>query len=282
MRDVQDYIEKLKNFIQSSYPLRYAYAGDEHERRMKWWINLLFLIDDIDKQYHTNFRQEFHENLFLPGEELKRQLQIPEQTPQYEIEQMYMHNGFRVGIEKTRTLTHGIIEWLQEHGNTAHPLFALQQENLDIVMQRLVKLLKAVPNPDENIFLQEVIKCCAIGAWRSAIVMMWNLTIDHLYRHVMTYELDRFNKRLQGGKLGNITITNIQRKEDFLEIPEFDFLRFCYESRIIEPNLHDTLKENLTLRNRFAHPSSIKVNDSKVLSMAEELVKNVITVFKID
>ena len=98
--------------------------------------------------------------------------------------------------ELQRAVDQLLAMYLYEYHNTSpskteYPLFNIQQENMDIVMQKLLKLLESVPNPEENIFLEEVLKCCYVGAWRAEIVMMWNLTVNHLYKHIFIYELDK-------------------------------------------------------------------------------------------
>jgi len=144
------------------------------------------------------------------------------------------------------------------------------------VKDDLRALLTHLSNPVENEFLKEAIDCFEIGAYRASTVMVWNLTIDHLYEYVMAHELTNFNAALGKNTDKRIKIAIVNKKDDFSEIPENKFIEFCKSSNIITNDIRKILDIKLGTRNTFAHPSSIKMIESKALEFIEDLINNVV------
>jgi hypothetical protein len=144
----------------------------------------------------------------------------------------------------------------------------------------LRQLLLHIKNPLKNEFLKEAIDCFEISAYRASIVMVWNLTIDHLYEYVMKHELTNFNLALSKNTDKRIKITSVTTKDDFADIPENKFIEFCRSGNIISNDIRKILDNKLGIRNSYAHPSNIKVLESKAIEFIEDLVNNVVIKFK--
>lgn len=142
-------------------------------------------------------------------------------------------------------------------------------------------LLGHISNPIENEFLKEAINCFEISAYRAAIVMVWNLTIDHLYEYILKYEQSNFNLALAKNTDKRIKISTVNTKDDFGEIPEGKFIEFCRSANIISNDIRKILDTKLGIRNSYAHPSNIKVIESKATEFIEDLVNNVVLKYKI-
>jgi len=142
-------------------------------------------------------------------------------------------------------------------------------------------LLTHLSNPTENEFLKEVIDCFEIGAYRASTVMVWNLTIDHLYEYILAHELTDFNAALAKNTDKRIKITSVTKKDDFTEIPENKFIELCKSSNIITNDIRKILDVKLGIRNTFAHPSSIKMLESKALEFIEDLINNVVLKYSV-
>lgn len=140
----------------------------------------------------------------------------------------------------------------------------------------LKSLLGVVTNPNENEFLKEAIDCFKIEAYRASIVMVWNLTIDHLFEFVLKHKLVDFNLALSKNTDKRIKITTVVKKDDFSEIPEGKFIEFCKSSGIISNDVRKILDSKLGIRNSYAHPSSLKMLESKAVEFIEDLVNNVV------
>ncbi len=83
----------------------------------------------------------------------------------------------------------------------------------------LAELPEKIPSISEKDFLQEVLVCFKHGAFRSAIVMCWNLGYDHLCEFVLAKHLAAFNAQLPKSfpKAG---ISTVAKREDFAEFKE--------------------------------------------------------------
>lgn len=147
------------------------------------------------------------------------------------------------------------------------------------VNKDLRQLLTYIKNPNENEFLKEAIDCYEISAYRAAIVMVWNLTVDHLFEYILKHKLTEFNAALALNTDKRIKITFVNDRDDFNEIPENKFIEFCRTSKIISNDIRKILDTKLGIRNTYAHPSSLKVGESKAIEFIEDLINNVILKF---
>jgi hypothetical protein len=144
------------------------------------------------------------------------------------------------------------------------------------VNKDLRQLLTFIDNPNENEFLKEAIDCYEISAYRASIVMVWNLTIDHLFNFILKHKITDFNAVLALNTDKRIKITSISVKDDFNEIPENKFIEFCRSSKIVSNDIRKILDTKLGIRNTYAHPSNLVVNESKAIEFIEDLINNVI------
>ena len=136
-------------------------------------------------------------------------------------------------------------------------------------------LLRAkIKNPSENDFFNEAIKCFKVGAFRASIIMMWNLTMDHLFEYVISNKLVEFNAALRRNTA--IRPSTRSNKDDFTELKESKFIEICRSANIITNDIRKILDEKLGTRNTCGHPNSVKVNESKVIDFIEDLVTNII------
>lgn len=148
----------------------------------------------------------------------------------------------------------------------------------------LNNLISQINEPTENEFFKETVKCFDVEAYRAAIILMWSLTVNHLYHFILNHRLADFNltyststdKTIQENfkKTGYVT-----RIEDFLEIKESKFIDLCGNASITDKNVNKILKECLDRRNTAAHPSNISFDDATAASHIKMLVTNVIARF---
>jgi SepF-like predicted cell division protein (DUF552 family) len=149
------------------------------------------------------------------------------------------------------------------------------------VSQDLRQILEHIKNHVENEFLKEAVDCFEISAYRASIVMVWNLTLDHLYEYVLKNELANFNNALSKNTDKRIKILTVTTKDDFSDIPEVKLIEFLRAGNIISNDIRKILDTKLGIRNTYAHPSTVKIIESKALEFIEDLVNNVILKFKI-
>ncbi len=139
----------------------------------------------------------------------------------------------------------------------------------------LQKTIAKVADAQRRDFLAEAISCLEVGARRATVVLAWIAALDHLHDFVLAHGLTAFNSALakQPGKMGKIVIA---KKDDFGDLKESEFILVCRSAGLITHDVRKLLDEKLGFRNSCAHPSSIAVGDSKVLSFVEDLVDNII------
>jgi hypothetical protein len=126
-------------------------------------------------------------------------------------------------------------------------------------------------------FLVEVVDCFEANANRAAIVMVWILAIDHLFDHVLNHKSAELNAALSANP--DKRIKKISSKEDLSELKEIKFIELCRAANVISNDVRKILEDALGVRNTAAHPSSVEITKSKVISVIEDLVINVIKKF---
>jgi hypothetical protein len=142
----------------------------------------------------------------------------------------------------------------------------------------LADLPAKVPNVDERTFLNEALKCYQIEAYRSCIVMTWNLAYAHLLDWILkdTKRLDAFNSAIQKRypKKSNL---KVGKYDEFLdELKEHEVIEICNTANLFNSNIFKILNEKVSRRNRVAHPSTIIVVQSQADDVITDLVNNVV------
>jgi hypothetical protein len=146
---------------------------------------------------------------------------------------------------------------------------------LKTALPYLKKLVHKVGDRNRREFLAEAISCLAVDARRAAVVMVWLVTIDHLYDYVLATMLADFNDALHKRSDAAAKLT-VRAKDDFGELKESVFIETCKSAGIISKDVRKLLDEKLGIRNTCAHPGDVTIPESKVASFIEDLVDNVI------
>lgn len=136
----------------------------------------------------------------------------------------------------------------------------------------LNSLLEKLTNDSEKNYLEEAILTFDVKAYRASIIMVWLLTIDHLYEYILNGKIQDFITALRKANINK----SIRSKDDFGELKESQFIEICKSAGIISNDVRKILDTKLGIRNSFAHPSNIKLPRSKALEFIEDLVENVI------
>lgn len=148
-----------------------------------------------------------------------------------------------------------------------------------IALRNLASIKNQINISEEADFYTEVIKCYEVGAFRSAIVMMWNLTMNHLFDYTLKHKLNEYNTALNS-KFGS-RAKLVSTKEDFSNYRESDIIEVLKISGVVDKNIRKILDNKLGVRNTFAHPSTLIVAESKAVDVIEDLTRNVIVKFQI-
>lgn len=148
-----------------------------------------------------------------------------------------------------------------------------------VAVNRILTDLSAkVPSIDERSFLQEALKCYRIGAYRSCIVMTWNLAYAHLLDWILNdaNRLTAFNTAITKRYPKKVGV-RISNYDEFLdELKEREVIEICSTGGLYNSNIFKILKEKLDRRNIVAHPSTVVVVQSQADDVVTDLVNNVV------
>jgi hypothetical protein len=145
-----------------------------------------------------------------------------------------------------------------------------------VVTKLIVDLPAKVPGIQERAFLQEVIACYRVEAFRSAIVMCWNLAFDHLLRWVLIdhTRLSSFNAAIS--RRFPKSTASITCFDDFERLKEYEIVEICVTANLVSSSIGKILREKLGKRNVAAHPSAVEITRFQVEDVITDLVNNVV------
>ena len=143
----------------------------------------------------------------------------------------------------------------------------------------LRELERKVPKSGRKEFLKETIDCFEAGANRATIIMAWILAVDHLFAHILKHNLAEFNASLSKDR--GVKLNAVTQRDDFADLKESKFIETYRSAKIITNDVRKILDTSLGVRNSCAHPSGIKVTDTKVVAFVEDLIENVVLNYEI-
>lgn len=153
----------------------------------------------------------------------------------------------------------------------------------DPVVAAVAKALSDLPGkiPDlaEKDFLTEALSCYRVRAFRAAIIMVWNLTYDHLVQWVF-----KDANRVQAINVGISTKYPkkgivVVKPADLDALKESEFIEVARVGKLIDKNTFQILEEKLRRRNMAAHPSRVAISQHSADDMITDLVTNVVLKF---
>jgi hypothetical protein len=149
------------------------------------------------------------------------------------------------------------------------------------VSTTLKELLNKIPDLSEQVFYKEALQDYKAQAFRSAIVMTWNLAFHHLESWVLAdaARLQAFNSSLSTkyAKKG-VTITKID-DFDTKDLKEFEVIEVLSNAKLISGSVKKILNQKLETRNMAAHPSSVVLKEPAATEFILTLVDNVVLKF---
>jgi len=163
------------------------------------------------------------------------------------------------------------------HARERERLAAIFGPKLTIVQTSspMKAIYDSLPEGARKDFLDEAIRCYAAGCNRASVVIFWLFLMDHLYELVLTRHKPAFNTVLAGNTDKRIKITSLSKRDDFGEIPEGKFVEFLRSAGIISNDVRKILDQKLGTRNTAAHPSTVKLAQSKANDFFDDLIENV-------
>lgn len=134
--------------------------------------------------------------------------------------------------------------------------------------------------PRQTYLYNEAVLSIETGAYRSAVVMGWNLAFDIIREWVFgdPVKLAAFNAYLSTlvNRAGNPLYDPIVQYSDFYEISEKVILDVCKGANLFGGNLYDDLRGYLRQRNSYAHASDFHPTVSQANGIIDHLIDAVV------
>lgn len=175
-----------------------------------------------------------------------------------------------------------IAQWLVPICDTLqHEAGSIQLLRLNTadVSPKLRGLRTSLPRltPSQEFLLQEVYLSIETGAYRSAIVMGWNLAYDYIRQWIFDNHLAAFQSALDTyrDKSGNPIFGQLKSYSDFWESANSPSERIVLDAALkaqaFGGKIHDELTRHLRQRNVYAHASLLQPTAVKASAYVEEL-----------
>jgi hypothetical protein len=147
------------------------------------------------------------------------------------------------------------------------------------VAKTLSDLPAKIPDLDEKDFLTEALNCYRVRAFRASIIMVWNLSYDHLVRWVFAdaSRVQALNTSL-ASKYPKKALS-VGKPDDLDVLKESEFIEAARAGKLLDKNTFQILGEKLRRRNMAAHPSSIAISQHSADDMITDLVANIVLRF---
>lgn len=147
----------------------------------------------------------------------------------------------------------------------------------------LLRLEASIPEGAGKTWLKEGVSCLSVEAYRATLIMIWLYVLDHMFQYVIKHRLADFNAALiqHPDQRAVRKVGTIASRDQFTILGEEIFLDVCRSAHVISPDLRRMLGNALGLRNSAAHPSGVVITRNRVVTLAEELILNVVLKYRL-
>lgn len=148
----------------------------------------------------------------------------------------------------------------------------------------LGKLIATIPDPAENDYLREAVKCVQHGLFRAAAILGWCAAIDRIHRQIDVIGLDQFSST--SSKISSQQSGRFKKFNKSFKVQSVSELRMVFDSDVlwvlegmglIDVNQHTRLRACFDLRNQCAHPGDAPITEYNLLSFFSDLIGIVFT-----
>ena len=188
---------------------------------------------------------------------------------QYLSEEAGSRKGKYIKLAKGYQLNAPFRSQLEQQIAKAPVLVALDKE-----LERQISLVTDIY---ERELLEEAALCYKVKAHRAAVVMIWAVTMSHMYAYVFANQLAAFNNAIISN--GDKKLKPVGKIEDFGDIKETKFIELIRAANIVTNDTRKILDEKLGTRNTAAHPSKTHLQASKAIEFGHDLLTNIILAY---
>lgn len=156
------------------------------------------------------------------------------------------------------------------------PFIKQPQASTSLLM--LNRILSAIPDPNENEYIQEAIRCAQRDCPRGAVILGWCAAINRIHQKVESIGFARFNvtsAQMASQKAGRFkkfnSPQNVGSIGELREIFDNVILWVIEGMGLIDPNQHTRLKSCFDMRCQCAHPGEAPLTEWNLLSFFSDI-----------
>ena len=142
----------------------------------------------------------------------------------------------------------------------------------------LHNILKDLPDPEENEYLQEAISCAQRGFLRAAVVLGWCSAIDRVHKRIENLGFTKFNvtsAQMASQKKGRFKRFNspqtIGSLSELREVFDSNVLWIIEGMGMIDTNQHTRLRGCFEMRCQCGHPGDAPITEYNLMSFFSDL-----------
>lgn len=154
----------------------------------------------------------------------------------------------------------------------------LKQPQASTSLSMLSKILSDIPDPNENEYIQEAIRCAQRNCPRGAVVLGWCATANRIHQKIETLGFVQFNvasAQMSSQKAGRFkkfsSPQNVSSIGELREVFDNVILWIIEGMGLIDPNQHTRLKSCFDMRCQCAHPGEAPLTEWNLLSFFSDL-----------
>ena len=154
----------------------------------------------------------------------------------------------------------------------------IKQPHASTSLSMLNKILSAIPDPNENEYIQEAIRCAQRDCPRGAVILGWCAAINRIHQKIESLGFARFtvsSAQMAAQKTGRFkkfnSPQNIGSIGELREVFDNVILWIIEGMGLIDPNQHTRLKSCFDMRCQCAHPGEAPLTEWNLLSFFSDI-----------
>lgn len=154
----------------------------------------------------------------------------------------------------------------------------LKQPQASSSLSMLNKILSTIPDPNENDYIREAIRCAQRDCPRGAVVLGWCAAINRIHQKIESVGFAPFNvtsAQMASQKAGRFkkfsSPQNVSSLGELRRVFDNVILWIIEGMGLIDPNQHTRLKSCFDMRCQCAHPGEAPLTEWNLLSFFSDL-----------
>jgi hypothetical protein len=156
----------------------------------------------------------------------------------------------------------------------------IKQPQASTSLMLLNQILSAIPDPNENDYIQEAIRCAQRNCPRGAVVLGWSAAVNRIHNRVETIGFARFtvtSSQLAAQKTGRFkkfnSPQNVSSIGELREVFDNVLLWVIEGMGLIDSNQHTRLRSCFDMRCQCAHPGEAPITEWNLLSFFSDITE---------